>query len=257
MVHPTAIVSTEAEIDATAEVGPYCCVGPRVVLAPGVRLVSHVVIEQDTVLGKGSFVGPFSVLGGNPQDLKYKGERTSLQVGEEAVIREHVVINRGTRQGGGVTRIGSRGLIMSGCHIGHDVQVEDNVIIASNAAIAGHVTIQYGAAVGGLSAITQYVRIGALSYIGGQTTIRGDIPCFTVALGGQPLVLKGLNRVGLRRKGFSVDVIRRIGKALDLWFDRSITKEDCLMRMRESFGDCPEVLQLVHFIEGTQVGVCR
>lgn len=211
-VHPTAIVEPGARLGEGVRVGPFCVVGPEVVLEDGVELRSHVVVAGDTVLGAGTVVWPFAVLGEAPQDLKFAGERTSLRIGPRNRIREHVTMNVGTAGGGGVTRVGADGLFMAGSHVAHDCRVGDRVVLANCVALAGHVSLGDDVVVGGLSGIHQFVRVGRGAMIGGLARVTQDvIPYGLVSDDRSPLV--GLNLVGLKRRGLAREEVAALRAA--------------------------------------------
>lgn len=211
-VHPTALVHEGARIADGAEVGPFCVVGPEVMLGPGVELKSHVVVQGDTAIGEGTVVWPFAVLGEVPQDLKYAGERTRLRIGARNRIREHVTMNIGTTGGGGETRVGDGGLYMTGCHIAHDAQVGDRVVVANCVAVAGHCVIGDDAIIGGLAGIHQHVRVGRGAMIGGLAKVTRDvIPHGLVQ--SDAGVLDGFNLLGLKRRGVPRDEIAALRAA--------------------------------------------
>ena len=215
-VHPSAIIEPGAVLGVGCAVGPFCHVGPQVVLGDGVVLKSHVVIAGDTHIGAGSVVFPFAVVGEIPQDLKYDGAATQLRIGARNRIREHVTINTGTAQGGGVTRIGDDGLFMAGCHIAHDAQVGDRVIVVNSAAVAGHCIIEDDVIIGGLCGIHQWVRIGRGAIIGAVTMVTHDVIPHGLVQAPRGR-LDGLNLVGLKRKGVSraeIDALRAAFGAL-------------------------------------------
>ena len=199
-IHPTALVEAGARIAAGCRVGPFCTIGPEVSLGEGVVLKSHVVITGVTEIGAGSLVFPFAVLGEIPQDLKYRGERTRLVVGARSRIREGVTMNTGTEGGGGITRVGDDGLFMTGCHVGHDVQVGDRAILANGVALAGHCVLGHDVIVGGLSGVHQWVRIGDGAIIGAVTMVTNDVLPYGLVQGPRG-TLDGLNLVGLKRRG--------------------------------------------------------
>jgi UDP-N-acetylglucosamine acyltransferase len=198
-VHPSAIVDPAARLGEGAEIGPFCVVGPHVVLESGVRLHSHVVIQGDTVVGEGTEIWPFAVLGEVPQDLKYAGEATRLRIGRRNRIREHVTMHLGTAGGGGETRVGDGSLYMAGCHVAHDVQVGDRVVVANSAAIAGHCVIGDDVVIGGLVGVHQWVRIGAGAMIGALSMVTHDVIPHGLVQGPRG-ELDGLNLVGLKRR---------------------------------------------------------
>ncbi|MDR1332906.1 MAG: acyl-ACP--UDP-N-acetylglucosamine O-acyltransferase, partial [Holosporales bacterium] len=212
-IHETAIVGEGAVIGEGAYVGPYCCVGDRVVLGDGVKLESHVVITGLTAIGPNSSVYPFASLGQPPQDLKYKGEESRLEIGKNTVIREYVTANTGTEGGGMVTRIGDGCLIMAYCHIAHDCLVGNDVIMANGVNLSGHVAVGDNAVIGGMSAVKQFIRIGKHAMIGGATGIDRDVIPFGLVRSGRSTTLHGLNIVGLKRRGFAADTIREMMSA--------------------------------------------
>jgi len=211
-VHPTAIVEDGASIGEGARVGPYCVVGPDVVLGEGVALESHVAISGHTKIGARTHIFSFAAIGSAPQDLKFNGEVTSLEIGEDNQIREHVTMNPGTEGGGGVTRVGDRCLFMIGTHVAHDCMIGSNVIMVNNSVLAGHVEIGDFAVLGGLSAVHQFVRIGAHAMIGGMSGVERDvIPAGTVM--GNRAHLAGLNLTGLKRRDIPKDDIHTLRAA--------------------------------------------
>jgi UDP-N-acetylglucosamine acyltransferase len=213
-IHPSAIVEEGAQIGAGVRIGPLCHIGPKVVLKPGVTLMSHVVVQGVTEIGEDTLVHPFAVLGGIPQDLKFKGEETSLIVGKRNRIREHVTMNTGTG-GGGVTRVGDDGLFMAGCHIAHDCQLGNHVIVVNNAALAGHCIIEDEVIIGGLSGVHQFVRIGRGAIIGAVTMVTNDVIPHGLVQAPRG-VLDGLNLVGLKRRGVARSDITALRAAFQM-----------------------------------------
>ena len=211
-VHPTSIVEDGARIGADVRVGPFCTVGADVELGDGVELVSHVAVAGHTRIGAGTRVWPFASLGHRPQDLKFAGETSYLEIGAGNMIREHVTMSPGTTGGGLATRIGDGGLFMVGSHVGHDCRIGDNVIMANNATLAGHVELGDFAVLGGLSAVHQFVRIGAHAMVGGMTGVEKDVIPFGSVIGNRA-ELGGLNVVGLRRRGFDRAAIHALREA--------------------------------------------
>jgi UDP-N-acetylglucosamine acyltransferase len=199
-IHPSAIIEDGAQIGADVQIGPFCIVGPHVSLGDGVHLHSHVVVTGHTEVGEGTEIHPFAVIGGIPQDLKFKGEQTRLVIGARNRIREHVTMNTGTDGGGGVTRVGDDGLFMAGCHVAHDVQIGNRVIVVNNAALAGHCIIADDVIIGGLSGVHQFVRIGQGAIIGAVTMVTNDVIPYGLVQAPRG-VLDGLNLVGLKRRG--------------------------------------------------------
>ena len=213
-IHPTAVIEDGAQIGAGVQIGPFCVVGPKVRLADGVVLKSHVAIAGDTAIGEGTVVFPFASIGEVPQDLKFKGEDVRLEIGARNRIREYVTMNPGTGGGGGVTRIGDDGLFMAGCHVGHDCQLGDRVILVNNASLAGHCHLDDDVIVGGLSGVHQWVRIGRGAMIGAVTMVTADVIPYGLVQGPRGH-LDGLNLVGLKRRGASRADILELREMLD------------------------------------------
>lgn len=207
-IHPSAIIEPGATIGDNVEIGAYCCIGNRVVIGNGAKIHSHVVIMEDTIIGDGVIVYPFASLGQKPQDLKYNGERSTLEIGKNTVIREYVTANIGTYGGGMMTKIGENCLIMAYCHIAHDCIIGNNVILVNGVNLAGHVTIGDNAIIGGMSAVKQFIRIGKHAMIGGCSGIDRDVIPYGIVRSDRVTTLKGLNIIGLRRHGFSNDEIK-------------------------------------------------
>lgn len=257
MIHQSALVHPEAQVHPTAEIGPWCTVGPKARIGARTRLMSHVVVDGWTTLGEDNTVFPFAVLGGVPQDLKYKGERTELVIGNRNTIRESVTMNLGTVGGGGFTRVGDDNLIMAYSHLGHDCVVGNHCVLANYAGLAGHVTLEDHVIIGGIGGISQFVRIGAHAYIGGFTGLERDVPPFVVAMGTRPTLIKGTNIVGLKRRGYATETIQKINEAVKLWTRPDVQKEQCLLEIESQYGDVAEVRQLVEFIRASETGVAR
>lgn len=252
-VHPSAIVDEAAELGEGVIVGPYCLVGPGVVIGARTRLAGHVVVERDTTIGQDCQIGYGAALGTDPQDLKYNGEPTRLEVGDRTVIREYATLNRGT-SASGVTRVGSDCMLMSYVHVAHDCQLGDHVILSNAVNMAGHVSIGDWAIVGGMTPIHQFVRIGAHAFIGGQSRISKDIPPYVKAAG-IPVELYGLNSVGLQRRGFSEEVRRELKRAYRLFFGSTHNTTQALARAREELRALPEVEAFLSFFETSERGV--
>ncbi len=217
-IHPTALVEKGAKLAAGVTVGPFCTVGPEVVIGAGTRLVSHVVVTGATVLGKDNVVYPFASLGQPSPDRKFKGEKTTLAIGDGNDIREGVTMHVGTAVGGGHTAVGNHNLFMAGSHVAHDCVVGNHCILANYAQLAGHVVLADFVNIGGLSGVHQHVRIGSYAIVGGHTAADYDVPPFA-SVSGKRATLKGLNLVGLRRRGFDSSLIRQLDEAYDFLFD--------------------------------------
>ncbi len=256
-IHPTAIVSPQAELAADVEVGPYSTIGPNVKIGSGTRLISHVVIDGNTTIGKDNVFFPFSVIGGVPQDLKYKGENTELHIGDQNTIRENVTLNLGTVQGGGKTVLGNNNLLMAYTHLGHDSIVGNHCVLANSVAIAGHVILDDHATIGGLTGVTQFVHVGAHVYVGAGAMIDKDAPPFAVLLGARPCEIKGANLVGLRRKGFKNEAILAINEALKIWKQPDLQKDESLQKIESEYGSFEEVKVLLEFIRKSKNGCLR
>jgi UDP-N-acetylglucosamine acyltransferase len=246
-IHPTAIVEPGANIDDGVIIGPYCIVGADVSLGEGVELVSHIVITGRTEIGPRSRAFPFASIGHRPQDLKYRGEPSRLEIGADTVMREHVTVNPGTEGGGMLTRIGDRCLLMVGVHVAHDCRIGDGVIMANNATLGGHVSIDDFAVLGGMSAVHQFVRIGRHAMIGGMSGVENDVIPYGSVVGNRAY-LSGLNIVGLKRRSFSRDVIHDLRKAYRLLFAEEGTMAERLDDVAEEFSGVDPVMDIVEFI---------
>jgi UDP-N-acetylglucosamine acyltransferase len=254
-IHPTAVVDPRAELGAVT-VGPFAVVGPGVILHDGVTLDAHAVVYGPTTIGDGTRIHAFACIGGDPQDLKYDGEQTSLSVGRNNTFREYVTVNRGTVGGGGTTVIGDDNLFMASSHVAHDCNIGSGCIVANSVALAGHVVIQDRAVLGGLSAVHQYARIGRCAMIGGGAMVAQDVPPFTVAQGDRARLF-GLNIIGLRRAGFDATAIELLRGAYRDLFGKGAPLRLAIERVRASDGDAPEVAELLGFLSGSSRGVCR
>ena len=219
-IHPSSIIEDGAKIGLRCQIGPFCHVGSKVVVGDDVILKSHVVVAGNTEIGNDTIIFPFACIGEIPQDLKFAGEETSLVIGRRNRIREHVTIHTGTAKGGGITRIGDDGLFMAGCHVAHDVQIGDSVIIANNAALAGHCIVEDGAIIGGLAGVHQRVRIGKGAIIGAVTMVTNDVIPYGLVQAPRGK-LDGLNLVGLKRRGVSHSEINELRSAF-----RALAKRD-------------------------------
>ncbi len=246
-IHPTAIIEDGAKIGDNVAIGPYCTVGPKVTLDDGVALMSHVVVSGATSIGANTRVFPFASIGHQPQDLKYKGEESSLEIGCNNIIREHVTMNPGTQGGGMVTRVGNNCLFMVGAHVAHDCRIADHVIMVNNATLGGHVKIDEWAIVGGLSAVHQFVRVGRHAMIGGMSGIENDVIPYGSVIGNRAR-LQGLNIIGLKRRNFSRDVIHALRSAYRLMFAPEGTMAERLADVAEMMSDIEPVMEIVDFI---------
>ena len=225
MIHKTAIVDKKAKILDNVEIGPYCIIGPEVEIGNNSVLHSHVNVVGNTKIGENNQIYPFSSIGTPPQDLKYKGEKNSLVIGNNNKLREYVNINPGTGQGGGITRIGDNNLFMVYCHVAHDCSISNNIVLANNVQVGGHVTIQNSAIVGGSCAIHQFSRIGESAMIGGMTGVLSDVIPFGLSMGNRNNLM-GLNLIGLRRSKVSNENIKKIQLAYEIIFKTPSFREN-------------------------------
>lgn len=256
-IHPSAIVDPGAQLSEDVVVGPYCCVGPEVELADGVRLISHAVVAGRTVIGPGCQIYPFASIGHQPQDLKFHGEKSRLEIGANNIIREHVTMNPGTEGGGMITRIGDGCLFMIGAHVAHDCQIGDNVILVNNATLGGHVEIGEWAIIGGLSALHQFVRVGRHAMIGGMSGVENDVIPYGSVMGNRAH-LSSLNLIGLMRRNFSREVIHDLRRAYRLIFAQEGTQGERLDDVAELFSDVEPVMEIVDFIrEKSSRAICQ
>ena len=257
MIHPTAIVDPRAKIPASCCIGPFCTVGPDVAMGEECELMSHVVLEGPTRLGSHNRIFPFAVVGMMPQDLKYHGEPTTLEIGDHNQIREYVTIHRGTATGLGVTRVGSHCLIMAYAHIAHDCIIGDHVIMANAATLAGHVTVEDHAVVGAFCPVHQFVRVGRYSYIGGGSVITQDVLPFSKTVARRDVNAYGVNSVGLERRGFSRERIRKIHHGYRILLASKLNTSQALAKLRNE-GELGEDLEmLVRFIETSERGIIK
>jgi UDP-N-acetylglucosamine acyltransferase len=245
-IHPSSIIEDGAQIGSGVVIGPFCVVGANVVLGDNVVLKSHVVLDGYTEIGAGTVIHPFASIGGAPQDLKYRGEKSRLIIGKNNTIREHVTMNPGTADGAMETRIGDNCLFMMSAHVAHDCVVGDHVILANNVALAGHVVVGDRAIIGGLSAVHQFVRIGHHAIIGGMSGVEADvIPYGRVK--GERATLSGLNLIGLERGGFDKSAVREMQKAFNHLFGAEGTLESRIDLVADLFADDKTVQDIIAF----------
>lgn len=252
-IHPTALVDPGADVAADATIGPFAIVGPAVTLEAGVVIGPHATVERNTRLGAGVRIGQGSVIGGDPQDLKFRGEETWVEIGPGSVVREYSTINRGTAASG-VTRVGRDCFLMSYVHLAHDCHLGDGVIIANGTQLAGHVTIEDRAILSGLCAVHQFVSIGSLCFIGGCTRVNQDIPPYVRAVG-NPVELYGLNSVGLQRAGLPAESVSALKRLYRLFFNSDLNLTQALDRARSELPPLPEVERFLEFVGNSQRGM--
>lgn len=256
-IHPTAILDPGARIPSSCTIGPYSVVGPDVEMGENCELISHVVLGGPTTLGSHNRIFPFASVGLEPQDLKFQGEKTRLEIGDHNLIREFVTLHRGTPGGGGVTRIGSHTLIMAYTHVAHDCIIGDHCILANAATLAGHVTVEDWAVVGALCPVHQYVRVGTHAYIGGGSTITRDVLPFSKTSDPREARAFGLNSTGLERRGFTKERIRKLHHAYKVLLASKLNTSQAVEKLK-SEGDLGEdVALLLRFIEASERGIIK
>ncbi len=258
-IHPSAIVAPGAELDSSVNVGPYVVIEKDVRIGRDTIIKPHSVITGPTTIGSGNVIGPFATVGAPPQDLKYKGENTELHIGDNNQIREYVSMHRGTVTDKGITTVGSGNLLMGYVHIAHDCVVGNSAILANGATMAGHVQIEDHAIIGGLVAVHQFIRIGAYSYIGGLSGISKDVPPFVIVSGTRKhMRVSGINKVGLRRRGFDNETLKKLDKAYKIIFmTPELLLQDALDQAAAEITDCEPVIKLINFFRTSKQGVIR
>jgi UDP-N-acetylglucosamine acyltransferase len=253
MIHRTALVDPTADVGSDVAIGPYAIIGPRVTVGEHSQVAAHAVLERNTRIGRGVKIGYGTVIGNDPQDLKFKGEETWVEIGDGTIIREYCTINRGTTATGR-TAVGQRCFIMTYVHIAHDCVIGNDVIMANGIQMAGHVTVEDRAIISGLVPIHQFVRIGTYAFVGGGSRVNQDVPPFTKAVG-NPVHLYGLNSVGLQRAGFPPEVKLALKRAYRLLFNSDLTVSQGIARARAELPAVAEVERFLGFIEASQRGV--
>lgn len=254
-IHPSAIISPGAELGPDVEVGPHAMIGPKVKLGRGTKVAAFAVIEGNTTIGEENVIGHFSVIGGPPQDLKYKGEDTRLVIGDRNQFREYVTINTGTVQAHGVTKVGSNCLLMAYVHLAHDVEVGNHVIIANSSNLAGHVVVEDYVNITGGVGIVQFCRMGKYAYIGGHSGIDKSVAPYCIAVGNRAIV-RGVNMVGLKRRGIDGERLRAIMDAYKIYFESGKEKAQALAEIDVMYPDQQDVRYFVDFIRNaTKTGV--
>ena len=254
-IHPSAVIAAGAVVPASCTVGPFCTIGPEVALGEDCTLISHVVLEGRTRIGARNVFHPFCAVGIAPQDLKYGGEPTALEIGDGNTIRENVTISRGTTGGGGVTRLGSDCLLMAGAHIGHDSQVGSHCILANCATLAGHVIIEDFATVGAFCPVHQHCIVGKYAFIGGGTIVTQDVLPFSLTSSKRENKAFGINKVGLQRRGFSAERLQVLQKAFRLLLAAKLNTSQALEKIKELEGE--DVALLAAFLERSERGVIK
>ena len=257
MIHRTASIDSDARIEPGVQIGPYCHIGPGVLISAGSRLATHVVVERDTRIGRDCQVYSHAVIGSDPEDLRYQGQPSYLEIGDRTIIREFVTINRGCH-GTAITRVGSDCLFMKGSHIGHDCQVGDHVILAALATLGGHIIVEDRVVIGGLAAMHQFIRIGTMAMVGGTAGVMQDVPPYCMVQGAPPATVRGLNRIGLVRNGVSDEGLTALKHSYRLMFRRSMTRNEALDEIERLVELTPEVKHFVEFCRNaSKTGICK
>jgi UDP-N-acetylglucosamine acyltransferase len=256
-VHELAIVAASAKIGAGVRVGAYAVIGDHVELGEGCVLHSHAVVQGPSRIGRNNVFHPFCSVGGDPQDFRFQGEKTELEVGDGNTFREYVTISRGTVGGGGKTTIGSRNLFLASSHVGHDCHVGDHILFVNGATLAGHVTVEDYATIGFQSPVHQFCRVGRYAYIGASTVITQDVPPFSRVVTERETKSYGANTIGLERKGFSEERVKVLQRAFRLLLRSKMNTSQALAEMRKSLGDSEDVQELIRFIETAERGIVK
>ena len=253
-IHPTAIVDQTVEPGAGVTVGPYSIIQGRVVIGSGTQIGPHAVIKGSTTIGARCRIFQFTVLGEIPQDLKFSGEESQLVIGDDNTIREFATLHRGTAGGGGITRIGHGNLLMAYTHVAHDCQVGSGVIMSNAATLAGNITVEDHAILGGLSAVHQFCHIGRHAFIGGCSAVHRDVPPYAMAVGNRAKLV-GLNLIGLKRSGFSDSTIQSLKKAYEILFLSELSLKEAMTQVGQEFPGIPEIQHLLHFLATSERGL--
>jgi len=256
-IHPSASVAGSAKLARGVKVGAFAVVGEEVELGEGCVLFPHAVVYGPSRFGAGNRFHPFCVVGGEPQDYTFAGERTELVAGDENIFREYVTVSRGTKKGGGVTRLGNENFLLAYTHIGHDCQIGSNNLFVNAATLAGHVTVEDFATIGALSPVHQFCRVGRHAYIGACTVITQDVPPFSRIVTERETKSFGANAIGLERKGFSAERIKTLQRAFRLLSRSKMNTSQALQEMRSKFGESEDVLELVKFIGAAGRGIVK
>lgn len=256
MIHSSAVVHPGAEVDESCEVGPFSVIGDKAILGAGTVVDPHVVIEGPTRIGSNNRIYSFASIGGAPQDLKFGGEETWLEIGDNNTVREYATINRGTGQGGGYTRIGDHNLLMAYTHVAHDCQVGSHTIFSNSASLAGHVIVEDHAILAGFSLVHQFCRVGCHSFTGMGSVINCDVTPYTL-VSGSFAKARGINTVGLRRKGFDRETLSGLKQAYNALIKRHIDREQALKDIERLAQALPEVAHFSQFVRSSTRGVVR
>ena len=256
-IHLQASVAPTAKLGSGVQIGPYAVVGDGVELGDGCVLHAHAVVQGPSKIGRDNVFHPFSSIGGDPQDLGFRGERVELVVGDGNTFRENVTVSRGTAKGGGNTTIGNNNLFLASSHVGHDCHVGDSNLFVNGATLAGHVIVEDFATIGFSSPVHQFCRVGRYAYIGASTVITQDVPPFSLVVTERETTCFGLNKVGLQRKGFSEERMQALHRAFRLLLRSKLNTNQALGEMRASLADSPDVAELIRFIETAERGIIK
>ncbi|MCB2181867.1 MAG: acyl-ACP--UDP-N-acetylglucosamine O-acyltransferase [Desulfobulbaceae bacterium] len=258
-IHSTAVVDSSAELDSSVSVGPYAVIEKGVRIDADSQIGAHAFLSGPLTIGKKNSIGPFSCVGAPPQDVHYKGEETSLIIGDNNIIREYCSIHRGSPGGHGSTCIGDSNMLMAYSHVAHDCQLGNHVILVNNATLGGHVVIGDRVTIGGMTAVHQFSRIGEYAFVGGMSGISMDVPPYVMVAGiRNDMQVRGINRIGLKRAGFSSEDIRQLGKAFTLIFKtKDLLLQDALEKVLQEIPDCEPVERMVDFFQSSQRSVIR
>ena len=256
-IHAQAMISPAAKLGDGVEVGAFAVVGPDVELGEGCLVHDHAIINGPSKFGARNIFHPFSVIGGDPQDYTFRGEHVELVAGDENIFREHVTISRGTRKGGGVTRLGNDNFFLSYSHVGHDCQIGNGTLFVNGATLAGHVTVQDFVTIGAFSPVHQFCRLGRYAYIGACTVITQDVPPFSLIVTERETKCFGANTIGLERKGFSPERIQTLQRAFKVLVRSKKNTAQALEEMRKTLGDSADVQEMIAFVENAQRGIVK
>jgi len=256
-IHPQAVVAPDAKLGAGVQIGAYAVIGEGVELGEGCVVQAHAVVQGPSRFGRNNVFHAFCLIGGDPQDFTYRGERTELVVGDGNIFREGVTISRGTQKGGGTTTIGNGNFFLAYSHVGHDCHVGDNTLFVNGATLAGHVAVEDFATVGAFSPVHQFCRIGRYAYIGASTVITQDVPPFSKVVTERATKSYGVNTIGLERKGFSKERVQALQRAYRLLTRAKLNTSQALTEIRSKLGSSADVLELIRFIETAERGIVK
>ncbi len=256
MIDPSAQIDPSADLAKGVKVGPWSVIGPNVTIGAGTEIASHVVIRANTRIGEGNRLFQFGSIGEEPADMKFAGEETWLEIGDNNTIRESVSLYRGTGVGGGITRIGNNNLLMPHVHVAHDCQVGDNVVFANYAAISGHVLVDDWVILGGFTGVRQFIKIGAHVLVGAMTYIHNDVPAYII-VSGQPAAVRSINSIGLERRGFDKETISQLRTAFKIIYKRNLSLKEAIGQIAELEGNSEALQPLIDSLESSEQGIIR